>query len=505
MNKSLEIILDNISPGLYLLETNSLRSALECINRVAGKLKTLYLDFSQGGVEFYNENIGSDIEAVVFYRFDSLEDVNAILSSCNLNRDNFIKGNIPIFFIVPAKIKNIIRTNFPNLYSYFMISIDLDERLEIPFKQIMSMDRLTFSDNFVSFHYMETLRISEIIKSKRDLIRVLKEGYIQFLDENLYTEAPKEIYSNEQLLRNFFDDAIMLNQIWIYGGKFESVIRTTLEMLRLVLGKEVVGSSNIDPVGIMAWISNLKEDYLKYEIITRMQLITFLRQLAIVMFYKKNYNFAAYLFSNLLNWMYTFDEGAMTTEEKNTIILTQIDYSVCIKKIGPQEDYLLSLQKFLNKEPDCNMQTDTYFVYRYNRLLYALISKYNIDTDEEMQYFNELQDVFTKRSPLVLRYSTLIAWMLGCYCGYLDKALGIIENSLKQSREVFPENYYVIAEMQFCKGVLFWLADIIDLSKCAIQKAINILENNKDMNGSSLETMQKFLDTKFADCGGIDK
>ena len=226
MNNILELVLDNVSSGLYLLETNNLRIISECVNKISEQLKTLCVDFSQYGVDFYNKNIKNGFEAVVFYRFDLLEDVNVILSSCNFNRDNFIERDIPMFFIVSTGIKNIIITDFPNLSSYFMTSIELDESLEIPFRQIMSIDRFTFSNSLVFFSYKGNLMYSEIIKSQQHIMDDFVAGYMEAVPvvfNNVGNEMLVKFISCERLLSGFFDDVITLIMILIYDRKLDKV------------------------------------------------------------------------------------------------------------------------------------------------------------------------------------------------------------------------------------------------------------------------------------------
>ena len=512
MNNILELVLDNVSSGLYLLETNNLRIISECVNKISEQLKTLCVDFSQYGVDFYNKNIKNGFEAVVFYRFDLLEDVNVILSSCNFNRDNFIERDIPMFFIVSTGIKNIIRTDFPNLSSYFMTSIELDESLEIPFRQIMSIDRFTFSNSLVFFSYKGNLMYSEIIKSQQHIMDDFVAGYMEAVPvvfNNVGNEMLVKFISCERLLSGFFDDVITLIMILIYDRKLDKVTYIIKKMSQVILGKDIIGLNDDDPLGVLIWFNDLIDDYLKYDIFTRIQLVKFFYQLATITFFQNNYQFAAYLFSTLLEWMYTFDKATMTIEEREIIVGMQLDYLACLKEIGGFE---WKIQKFLNNEFNYDeMQTKTQLVFRYNKLLYSLIFKYNINIDEEISYFNVLRRVFPGDGIPILKYSTLVAWALGCHYGYLEEAIKMINDALKEIKynyrnyDFFTGNFYVLAEAKFCKGVLLWLSGDLDSSKLIVQNAISILENNEYMNESSLKIMRNFLDTKFNNCDGIDK
>lgn len=496
MNDSLKVLLDNISPGLYSIETNNLKTVKECIAEIAGRFHTLVIDFSVDDVNYYNRNIDKGFEAVILHSFRELKNANAVLSSCNFNRDNFINKGIPIFFIISTGVKKLLRTDFPNLDSYFMVSVDLTEKLEIPFKYVMSLDRLIFTDSLVSFNYMRNLKISEIIKSDRNLMAIIRTRY----DETIRVNTRCGICEDDldsKALRNFFDDVILLNHILLYGNRYTEVFRNAAETIKIVIGMSVTGSNDIDFEELSIWIYGLHCEVVPYDNTIREQLVMLLRQFATAAFYIKDYGFAAFVFSHLLEWLETFDVSTMTDEDLNAKMLVQMDYIICTKKTYPQDIYLHNIRVFLNRQIQRKMSFNVEYVYRYNRLLFALITDSPFDADEELKYFKKLQDTLPNNNPLVLRYSTLVAWMLGCDIGYVPRALGLLHSTLSLAREVFPENYYVIAEMNFCEGVLFWLVDLQDLAKRTIRKAINILNNSKKSNKQTIEVMTEFLESRL--------
>ena len=46
-------------------------------------------------------------------------------------------------------------------------------------------------------------------------------------------------------------------------------------MSQVILGKDIIGLNDNDPLGVLIWFNDLIDDYLKYDIFTRIQLVKF--------------------------------------------------------------------------------------------------------------------------------------------------------------------------------------------------------------------------------------
>lgn len=490
-SKILDVLLCNVSEGLFLIQTNNCVYAENAIECIEGKLDVLHIDFNEHDAGYYDQHIHEDFEAVIFSNIESLGNPYNFLSNCNFNRDNFIGRKLPYYFIVPTCINNIMSKDFPNLYSYFVTVVNLDDELKPPFRQIMSMDRIRFSDIMMSFHYIPDMSVTEGLKELNGLLSKINKSYITTTKRTCLDLSNDDDF---RMLHDLCEDYITCNQLLLYGARYDQVIILSKKLLGLlirVVVRDTVVELDLDR--ILSLVHPLMLYLEDYKIVSQSQLVLILRQFATAVFYSKQYVMASQIFSILLELLEESISGDATQEEQEIILLVGMDLALCYKRGNLNDSYLLHMQNVIANGLSSQSDPEVLFMYRYNMLLYLLDSDNVIHVKSELEYYDVCKYVFSDKDPITLRLSVLVAWMLGCYNGQLLESIEIMRNSEPKIHSKFPENHYIIAESSYCYGVLCWLAGDMDTARLKIMKAINILRNDVNHNSTFISIMSEFM------------
>lgn len=469
--KKLEKYLESISKGFFLLTVNDICMQNGLMELISG-IKPSYIAFDMKNCSF-RESLNylkspSKADAVLYYNFDQpKEELDTLLEKFNLARDLLLQQDVLLIFVVPLYVRDIIQTDFPDLYSYFL------------YKEEYIVEHANFLSYILPWsRYLNTKEIQHAFKkhffsSKKTLDEKLNYFHTANASLQECKELAAEIKQTIDKLQQNGD-----SQKYVY-----SLVNSYAEVL-LIQG--VYRDAYLQYMELNQVLQKQKERMLYFQTLMGM---------GDVHFAQKEYPAALVIYSNTIAELNDSMEYPFENEAELFLIQLYARNALCY---ALQDDYLQA-NNFMNaidrrihdkellEDPGCFSLYYNYFLILLNQK-----SKDNYAVVKVLNTLNEIQ----KNEVQAVMYTTLYSWYKGVIQGNIEEAMPIALESLTAKRMTLIENDERIAESHYVISTIYMMTGNMEKAKYCCEKAKNILTNydrNDDLQWNLIQTLEEQL------------
>lgn len=452
--KKLELYLNTTTRGFLLLQVNDKRYEKQLMEFISSKRSMMAFDLQEidfrDSIECLKTN--RDVQAVLYYSLNFRNgELRSILEKINLSRDLLLAQEKIVVFIVPQYIASMIQTEFPNLYSYFILKEEYIIRYPFLFEYIPPGKKYLVTrdsqSEFKKFYYSSEEGIEERLdyfmqrKMKEREFRRLKSDFSEYLDA---VKLQKAVYDQ----RYYYSLLLRMANVCVvqedYAYAFHLYNKILVSSIVISQYQEIYYEANLRKADIY-----LHQRQYRAAIEAYKDIITMISC-------QHNYNIDDIFFEYVVK---IYPRIAICLAENKQYGDADAFMKAAFKKAEEREDY------------------EEGFAIIYNRIILAILME-TVNANEIMPLFETLKKLIHCDVQKAM-YLSIYAWYRGVIGGHCRHALEYAYDALALKRKTMLENDIRIAESHYVISILYLLLDDTEHAKECKKKCVNILNNYK--------------------------